>query len=572
MAGDLDGAYHILSQNLELFSSDPEVSYRSLLLMAEIRLLQGKFDAAHESAGRALRLFPRRGAGHRLRGEILLAKGDPQGALAEIRRAERLEPGDGRTAALKDRLQESASPVEQGSDEAGDLLADPTPEELQALQKLEETRPDENPVEETLTQYNEKPEISTIQNNTIEEDAAPVHIARLREQGKKLFEKGRHAESLVAFQEALDLAPENPFSRYLVGRALEKLGRTDEALENYRLAADATPKAGTYLGQILYARGAYEEAAAQFLKAADQAGAPGESCHNAAVSFERAGMTRSAIETYRRCVETNPDIWQAAHNLTLLLKRNGEREQALQVVQNAITHFETKSKEEQNDSQTDPTQTQDAATREDAYVPEGAAPTPTAEDPAKDTGDDPSRQTEEVPSPSPPVLQDADGDPPNPAPETGDDEANGPEIREPKKATPSPKDVLIWFLLQKADLLGEDIAVLERVMELDKANYAAVLRAGLKLAGHENSESRIRAKELFEKAIAQRPERQDAWLALSDLLEKEGRETEAESVCLRLLERDPENKGAHKRLARLYYGPLRRAEEARRHLKAFLGE
>ncbi len=92
-------------------------------------------------------------------------------------------------------------------------------------------------------------------------------IFAIRNLAKVLHWSGKFAEAVPRARDVLELAPQDPESRYIVACCLANLGRYEEALEEYDiLFADGIgyPRAYLPYGELLAASGQYEQAKAYF--------------------------------------------------------------------------------------------------------------------------------------------------------------------------------------------------------------------------------------------------------------------------------------------------------------------
>ena len=97
----------------------------------------------------------------------------------------------------------------------------------------------------------------------------PQHHADL---GKALFAQRRYDEAEAAYRQAVDLDPDNPQHYADLGKALFARRRYDEAEAAYRRAVDLDPGNAEYyadLAKALYAQQMYDEAEAAYQRAVD---------------------------------------------------------------------------------------------------------------------------------------------------------------------------------------------------------------------------------------------------------------------------------------------------------------
>jgi Flp pilus assembly protein TadD len=68
--------------------------------------------------------------------------------------------------------------------------------------------------------------------------------------GIAYFRIHRYEEAASEFEEILELAPNDDYAHYALGRCLEKLGRDHEANGHYKLASSLRPGSATYSVRI----------------------------------------------------------------------------------------------------------------------------------------------------------------------------------------------------------------------------------------------------------------------------------------------------------------------------------
>jgi len=102
----------------------------------------------------------------------------------------------------------------------------------------------------------------------------------------------------AAYQQALAIAPEHAGAHVNLGRLLQAIGASMEAVRHYQAALDADP------------------------------------CHvtaafNLGTALEEVGMTEEAVAAYRLALSVNPALADAHYNLSLLYQRSGHKLAAL---------------------------------------------------------------------------------------------------------------------------------------------------------------------------------------------------------------------------------------------------
>lgn len=115
-----------------------------------------------------------------------------------------------------------------------------------------------------------QPELESIGEAVVESIDRDDEIFALRNLAKVLHWSGKFAEAIPRARDTLELAPNDPESRYIVASSLANLGRTEEALEEYDLLfADGVgyPRAYLPFGELLAVHGKLEQAKAYLLLA-----------------------------------------------------------------------------------------------------------------------------------------------------------------------------------------------------------------------------------------------------------------------------------------------------------------
>ena len=141
--------------------------------------------------------------------------------------------------------------------------------------------------------------------------------ARWFSRGSVLEEWGIHELAIVAYDQAIAIAPKTSWAWYNKGLALRRLGRYEEALAAYDQAIKMNPQnsaAWNNKGYALDDMGRYEEA----VKAYNQAIAldPKDSFlwSNKGVSLENLGRYQEALEAYNKAIELDSSDGIAQEN------------------------------------------------------------------------------------------------------------------------------------------------------------------------------------------------------------------------------------------------------------------
>ena len=147
---------------------------------------------------------------------------------------------------------------------------------------------------------------------------------------------GYWTNDLAIFQHAVAVSNGNVMALCNLGKALEKQGRLEEAIDRYRQALSILPddpeiRGG--LGSALAKRGSLDEAAAQYLAALRFEPKDVESCFGLANIYLKQGKLDEAIGRYEEVLRIEPRLAEAHNNLGGALARTGRTSEA-------IRHFE----------------------------------------------------------------------------------------------------------------------------------------------------------------------------------------------------------------------------------------
>jgi tetratricopeptide (TPR) repeat protein len=144
---------------------------------------------------------------------------------------------------------------------------------------------------------------------------------------------------LVLWQDTVNKNPNNPILHYDFGAVLFRLGRTDEAIEQYVQALRLKPdyfEAHNNLGNALAAIGNSGEAIEQYHRALRLHPGFAEAHYNLGNALGEAGRTDEAIEHYHAALRIKPDYAEAHNNLGLLLASLGKTAEAIEHYQQAL--------------------------------------------------------------------------------------------------------------------------------------------------------------------------------------------------------------------------------------------
>jgi tetratricopeptide (TPR) repeat protein len=146
---------------------------------------------------------------------------------------------------------------------------------------------------------------------------------------------GYWRNSITLFEHSLKITSDNYVSYYNLGLALNKQGRTAEAIKHYKQAIRIKPyfeKAHNNLGVALEKQGRIAEAIKHYLQAL-RIKPDHESAHNnLGNALDNQGRTEEAIKHYLQALRIKPDFEKAHNNLAIALFRKGD-------IKGAITHL-----------------------------------------------------------------------------------------------------------------------------------------------------------------------------------------------------------------------------------------
>jgi len=138
--------------------------------------------------------------------------------------------------------------------------------------------------------------------------------------------------SITLFQHAVDVTTNNYIAHYNLGSALEKKGRSDEAMREYSKVLQVNPKyinAHNNIGLILASQGRRDEAIQHFKEIFKINPAYGEAHTNLGAILADAGRTDEAIAHFSEALRLNPDDAIAHNNLGVILFHMGKTDEAI---------------------------------------------------------------------------------------------------------------------------------------------------------------------------------------------------------------------------------------------------
>ena len=149
--------------------------------------------------------------------------------------------------------------------------------------------------------------------------------------------------SEILWSHALTCNPRNEVAHFNLGGALFKMGRTDEAIDQFQQALESEPgRADPHvnLGVALLQKGKVDEAIGHFQKALDLDANCAEARYGLGNTFSREGRMAEAIDQFQKALQIKPAYPEALNNLAWLLSlcpdaslRDGKK--ALELVRQA---------------------------------------------------------------------------------------------------------------------------------------------------------------------------------------------------------------------------------------------
>ena len=161
----------------------------------------------------------------------------------------------------------------------------------------------------------------------INPEFAPAHAGR----GIALFRSGRHAEAITAMDRALRLQPDLPVASVLqmfMGRALDTLGRPEEAAERYERAVEidaGNTEALDRLAMTRFGQKRYQEALKLYRKLAAPATAGPQVHANLGATLYHLGRHAEALRSFEKALSLDPELERArtgAAHMRRLLAQN----------------------------------------------------------------------------------------------------------------------------------------------------------------------------------------------------------------------------------------------------------
>ncbi|MBI9073828.1 MAG: tetratricopeptide repeat protein [Desulfatibacillum sp.] len=134
--------------------------------------------------------------------------------------------------------------------------------------------------------------------------------------------------SITIMEHTLEVTENNWFAEQVLGSALYKENRLDEAIVHLKRSLQRHPDfPPTYnaLGMIMAARGEYEKAVKLYLRAIGDGAKAYQYYNNLGVAFLKAGKEESALEAFKQAMEREPGSHQVHFNTGMVYQQMGDR-------------------------------------------------------------------------------------------------------------------------------------------------------------------------------------------------------------------------------------------------------
>ena len=146
-------------------------------------------------------------------------------------------------------------------------------------------------------------------------------------------------DSRSLFQHTVDVTTDNYYPQYILGKALARQGKLDEAISNYSKALQRAPSyAEVYfsLGIALAEQGKLAEAISNYSKALHIKPNYAEAHNSLGFALARQGKLQEAISHYSEAVGIKPDYASAHNNLGIALAEQGKLAEAISNYSKAV--------------------------------------------------------------------------------------------------------------------------------------------------------------------------------------------------------------------------------------------
>jgi tetratricopeptide (TPR) repeat protein len=168
-----------------------------------------------------------------------------------------------------------------------------------------------------------------------------------KREGYQAYNDGRYAEAAGAFRNAIRQNPQDPESEYWLGMCCEQTESWHEAIDAYKSCLSLMPPPGTVHYSVSMHDSAFDRLA-HIVAAHDATGGetdlivqniskddPSEDYRLLGRIFRFRGDADSALDNYRKAVQTTPDNFAAQRELGLYLEQLTQNQEAGQVLRDA---------------------------------------------------------------------------------------------------------------------------------------------------------------------------------------------------------------------------------------------
>jgi tetratricopeptide (TPR) repeat protein len=150
---------------------------------------------------------------------------------------------------------------------------------------------------------------------------------------------GHWKDSEVLFRHTLEVTEDNYLAHNNLGDALDKKGRSGEAIAQFQQAIHLQPGydlAHNNLGAALYKKGQIDEAISQYQEAIRLKPGDAEAHNNLGIALCKKGQIDEAISQHQEAIRLKPDHADAHNNLGTALEKKGQTDEAISQYQEAI--------------------------------------------------------------------------------------------------------------------------------------------------------------------------------------------------------------------------------------------
>ena len=133
-------------------------------------------------------------------------------------------------------------------------------------------------------------------------------------------------------------SPDEPLPHYNLGNALERQGRLDEAIQQYKRAIVLKPASVAYkaLGHVYSLKGLKNETAKEYMKALELEPGNAELHNETGIILMETGNYDNALDHFMKAVELVPDDAKLRYNYAIALRKNNRTPEAIDQLKIAI--------------------------------------------------------------------------------------------------------------------------------------------------------------------------------------------------------------------------------------------